>query len=151
MTRPQLARASPADLREANRRQGIINPHLAGMAAAVAATVPARTIRRWLARLRRVGHSEGVEGPCVTRAAHRDRQLRQRLGVAADQLEEADAERVAYRCGPSAGVSVQQIAAVQACGNQRSVCLLMTPTADATGMRREVQPAFHRRERVFRT
>ncbi|SRR6266508_2792493 len=45
----QLARASPTDLREANRRYAIIATILTGMAAEPGA-VPDRTIRRWLAR-----------------------------------------------------------------------------------------------------
>ncbi len=47
----QLAQASPADLREANRRHATITPHLAGLAD-VGGMASARTIRRWLARWR---------------------------------------------------------------------------------------------------
>ncbi len=46
-----LTEASPADLREANRRHAIITPYLAGMAA-TSSTASARTIRRWLAQWR---------------------------------------------------------------------------------------------------
>jgi transposase InsO family protein len=54
----QLARASPADLREANRRHTIVTPHLAGRAV-IPGTASARTIRRWLAR----GHAaERIHG-----------------------------------------------------------------------------------------
>jgi putative transposase len=47
----RLTRASPADLREANRRYAILAPYLAGVRA-VDVTTPARTIRDWLARWR---------------------------------------------------------------------------------------------------
>jgi len=47
----QLARASPADLREANRRHAIISPYLAGMSV-VPGTTPDRTIRDWVTKWR---------------------------------------------------------------------------------------------------
>ena len=49
--RERLARASPDDFREANRRYAVIAARLAGDTAAVGAT-PARTVRHWLARWR---------------------------------------------------------------------------------------------------
>jgi hypothetical protein len=61
---PQLlAEANPADLREANRRHGIITPYLAGVDAPSPAA-SARTIRRWLAqwRLAEQGHGCGYLG-----------------------------------------------------------------------------------------
>ena len=53
-----LARASPDDLQEANRRYAIIAPRLSGQPAA-AATTPARTIRDWLARWRAAEQAYG--------------------------------------------------------------------------------------------
>jgi len=47
--RERLARASPADFQEANRRYDIIVPHLTG-GTAVATSTPVRTMRRWLAK-----------------------------------------------------------------------------------------------------
>jgi len=47
----RLARASPEDFSEANRRYAIIVPLLTG-GAAMATSTPARTVRRWLARWR---------------------------------------------------------------------------------------------------
>jgi putative transposase len=58
-----LADASPADLREANRRHAILTPYLAGVAA-TSSSASARTIRRWLAqwRLAEQGHGCGYLG-----------------------------------------------------------------------------------------
>jgi len=54
----RLARASPADLREANRRHAIVSPYLVGMPV-VQTTAPARTIRDWLARWRAAERIDG--------------------------------------------------------------------------------------------
>jgi putative transposase len=54
----QLAHASPADLREANRRHAILTPYLAGLADD-GGKASARTIRRWLARWRVAEHIHG--------------------------------------------------------------------------------------------
>jgi hypothetical protein len=50
----RLARASPEDFQEANRRNAIIVPLLTGDAA-IATSTPARTVRRWLAHCGYVG------------------------------------------------------------------------------------------------
>jgi putative transposase len=54
----QLARASPADLREANRRHAIITPYLTGMGV-VCGVTPDRTIREWVARWRAAEQIDG--------------------------------------------------------------------------------------------
>ncbi len=57
-THERLARASPADLREANRRYAILAPYLTRMPVTHAAT-PARTVRDWLARWRTAQRIDG--------------------------------------------------------------------------------------------
>jgi putative transposase len=54
----RLVRASPADLREANRRYAILTPYLTGMPVGNT-TTPERTIREWLARWRLAERIDG--------------------------------------------------------------------------------------------
>ncbi len=93
--REWLARASPDDFREANRRHAIIATHAAGGAAPTGAT-PARTVRRWLARYRR---AEQVDGcgyvgllPRRARSGNRTRKLPEATLRLLDEFIAADYE-----------------------------------------------------------
>lgn len=56
--RERLARASPDDFREANRRYALIAPHQSNNAVAVSPT-PARTVRHWRAQCRQAEQAYG--------------------------------------------------------------------------------------------
>ncbi|HEY7068445.1 MAG TPA: Mu transposase C-terminal domain-containing protein [Chloroflexota bacterium] len=85
--RERLARASPDDYGEANRRYAIIAPRLAGGAPADA--TPARTVRHWLAQYRHAeqAHCCGYVGLLPRRAESGNR--RRKLPAATLELLEA--------------------------------------------------------------
>ncbi len=91
----RLARASPADLREANRRHAIVSPYLVGMPI-VQTTAPARTIRDWLARWRT---AERIDGggfigllPRLSESGNRLRKLPEATLALMDEFLAADYE-----------------------------------------------------------
>jgi hypothetical protein len=91
----QLARASPAELREANRRYAILAPYLAGMPVGHSGT-PARTIRDWLARWRTAEriHGCGFAGllPRLSESGNRLRKLPEATLALIDEFVAADYE-----------------------------------------------------------
>jgi putative transposase len=85
--RERLARASPGDYGEANRRYAVIAPRLAG--GAPAGATPARTVRHWLAQYRHAEqvHRCGYVGLLPRRAQSGNR--RRKLPAATLELLEA--------------------------------------------------------------
>jgi putative transposase len=93
--RGRLARASPAELRVANRRYAILAPYLAGLPVGHSVT-PARTIRDWLARWRA---AERVDGcgfagllPRLSESGNRLRKLPESTLALIDEFLAADFE-----------------------------------------------------------
>jgi transposase InsO family protein len=87
--RELLARASPADLREANRRYAIIAPRLAG-GPGLGDTTPARTLRHWLFKWREAErlHGCGYVGllPRLWKSGNRQRKLPESTLAALDEF-----------------------------------------------------------------
>ncbi len=93
--RERLARASPDDFREANRRHAIIASRLAGGTSAIG-TTPARTFRYWLAKWRQAEqvHNCGYVGllPRLGQSGNRNRKLPEDTLLILDEFIATDYE-----------------------------------------------------------
>jgi putative transposase len=101
-----LVRASPADLRAANRRYAILAPYLTGKPVRNA-TTPERTIRDWLARWR---VAERIDGcgfvgllPRLSNSGNRLRKLPEATLALMDEFVDANYERLKQKGKSRAG------------------------------------------------